>query len=190
MLIMSEMENSNLSKIRSQFPRTLSFMNSRRAYLYARILLTAVFLYAGASKLPAPKDFATVIGGYGLLPEPLLFPVAVVLPVLEILAAMALLLDVRGSLAIITGFTLMFIGVLAHGIRLGLDIDCGCYGPGDPEGEAYHNLWEALYRDLLLLVVCGYCYWWRFVHKPGLRGLFRFWSRSDAKNESTEVIDA
>ena len=39
---------------------------------------------------------------------------------------------------------ILFIAVLGYGIWLGLDIDCGCFGPGDPEHDAFSGLRTAL----------------------------------------------
>ena len=52
--------------------------------------LGLIFIYAGGSKLLAPKDFARVISGYDLVPEPLLPVVAIGLPIIEILGAVGL----------------------------------------------------------------------------------------------------
>lgn len=131
------------------------------AYIAARLLLAGVFIYAGATKIASPEAFAKIISGYGLAPDWALMPLAVTLPLLEILAGLGLILDIRGSLAIITGLTLLFMAVLWHGLSMGLDIDCGCYAPGDPEAEAYHGLRQALVRDAVLLALCLWCYWHR-----------------------------
>ncbi len=134
---------------------------SKHVYLAARILLAAVFIYAGVGKLADPRGFAVVIAGYGLTPSWTDLPLAVLLPTLEIVAGVGLVFDIRGSLRLIVAQLLVFVGVLAYGIHLGLDVDCGCYGPGDPEGKAFHGLRQAMYRDLLLLGVCGYMAWRR-----------------------------
>jgi hypothetical protein len=55
---------------------------------------------------------------------------------------------------------IFFIAVLGYGIVLGLDVDCGCFGPDDPE-QAYHGLWSALIRDLGLLVPVLYLFWFQ-----------------------------
>jgi hypothetical protein len=44
---------------------------------------------------------------------------------------------------------------------MGLDVDCGCFGPEDPEAEAFHGLRTALYRDLFMLAAVGFLYAWR-----------------------------
>lgn len=116
-----------------------------------RLGIGSVFLYAGSIKLLNPHDFAVVISGYGLLPEQLILPVAFVLPVAEVLAAIGLVLGIRGSLPALTVMLLGFIAVLGYGILLGLDVDCGCFSSTDPEA-AYKGLESALYRDILLLI--------------------------------------
>lgn len=166
--------------------RNIALLDSRWCYRIARFILAAVFLYAGGIKLFDPSAFAQVISGYGLVPVWSLYPLAVALPLLEVLAAIALLFDTRGGLAVLTGLTVVFMLVLWHGMRLGLDIDCGCYGPEDPEAEAYHGLGQALLRDAGLLVLCIYCYWWRWRHKPKLATLmpFGFFPRGKKRSQA------
>lgn len=136
---------------------------SKQVYFLIRCVLAAVFLYAGAGKLLDVQGFATVISGYGLLPGQLNYVAALVLPLAEILIAVGLLWDVKGFLSSYAVLLIVFMAVLAHGINMGLDVDCGCFAPGDPEGEAYHSLREALLRDAFLLAACGYLYFLRRV---------------------------
>jgi len=135
-------------------------------YFCGRCLLAGVFLWSGGSKMYQPTAFAEVIGAYGLLPELLNFPAAIFLIVAEILLGIGLLIDLRGSLSATTLLLLLFIAVLGYGIYLGLDVDCGCFGPDDSETAAFHDLRGALYRDLLLLLVISYLYLWRFANWP------------------------
>lgn len=125
-----------------------------------RWVLAGIFVYSGTVKLVDPSRFAEIISGFGLLPDPLVFPVAVVLPALELLAGIGLILAVPGSLAAITAMLVLFIAVLIYGIRLGLDIDCGCFGPEDPE-QAYKGLKAALARDALMMAAVLFVYWSR-----------------------------
>ena len=61
---------------------------------------------------------------------------------------------------------LTFIGVLTYGIGLGLDIDCGCLGPG------YHvSLRTQLLIDAGLVLCCGLVYWTRRERGPQPDGL-------------------
>lgn len=130
-------------------------------YRLTRWSLGGLFIYAGAMKLLAPKSFAVLMDAFGLLPDFLLLPAAVTLPLLEIAAGAGLVFDIRGGLGAVAGLLLLFVAVLGYGVWLGLDIDCGCFGPGDPEGEAFHGLKPALFRDLAMLAPVASLYWWR-----------------------------
>jgi hypothetical protein len=110
-----------------------------------------------------PASFAIIIEAYGIVPDGLTLLVAVMLAGLEVLGAMGLLLDIRGSLGIVAGLLALFIIILSYGIWMGLDVDCGCFGPEDPEAKAFHGLRSALYRDLLMVTGIIYLYWWRYI---------------------------
>ncbi|KMY68705.1 hypothetical protein AAU61_03555 [Desulfocarbo indianensis] len=131
------------------------------SYRLVRVTLGALFIWAAVVKLMDPEVFAVTIDGFGLLPKPLVGLAALGLPILELAAAVGLILDTRGCLAVITGLLVMFSFILAYGLWLGLDIDCGCYGPGDPEAEAFSSLKSSLNRDLIMLAGVVYMYWWR-----------------------------
>ncbi|SMF36727.1 MauE/DoxX family redox-associated membrane protein [Desulfovibrio gilichinskyi] len=152
----------------------LEKLMSEQVYFIIRCLLAAVFFYAGVTKLLDTHGFASVISGYGLLPDSLVYLTAVFLPVAEFLIAIGLVWDLKGSLSLYLIFLLIFMGVLAHGISMGLDVDCGCFAPGDAEGSAYHSLWQAFFRDLFLLFGCVYLYWLRVVKEYRPRSVFAF----------------
>lgn len=130
-------------------------------YRLLRGCLGIIFIYAGGLKLADPQTFAVLIEAYGIAPEPLLLPIAVALPALEVAAGVGLLFDVQGSLEVIAGLLVLFIAILAYGIWMGLDVDCGCFGPNDPEAKAFHGLRTSLYRDLAMLGAILIMYVWR-----------------------------
>jgi uncharacterized membrane protein YphA (DoxX/SURF4 family) len=134
-------------------------------YRLCRWIIAAIFLYAGSAKLMEPAIFATLIEAFGLLSDHLVMPLAIGLPVLEIVAGLGLFFDIRGFLSVVTVLLVLFIAVLAYGLRMGLDVDCGCFGPKDPEAEAFHGLGVSFYRDLLMLAGVGYMYGWRSYRK-------------------------
>ncbi|SHJ52597.1 Methylamine utilisation protein MauE [Malonomonas rubra DSM 5091] len=143
------------------------FLQNRFAevfYLLGRCLLAGVFLWSGLSKAYRPTAFAETVGAYGLLPDPLVFPAAILLIVAEVIVGIGLLIDQKGALSATTLLMLLFMAVLGYGIYLGLDIDCGCFGPDDPEATAFHDLRGAFFRDLLLLLLIAYLYLWRFAN--------------------------
>jgi uncharacterized membrane protein YphA (DoxX/SURF4 family) len=130
-------------------------------YILTRWILGSVFIYAGSTKLLEPKTFSVLIEAYGIVPEILLIPVGIALPALEVVAGIGLLFDIKGSLSVIAGLLGLFIAILGYGIWIGLDVDCGCFSPEDPEAEAFHSLKISLYRDLLMLSGVAFLYWWR-----------------------------
>ena len=124
-------------------------------------MLGVIFIYAGSIKLLKPEIFAVLIDAYGIVPEGLLIPVAISLPLLEVIAGIGLLFDVRGSLALITGLLVLFMVVLGLGIWMGLDADCGCFSPEDPEAEAFRGLRLSLFRDLVMMAGVIFLYGYR-----------------------------
>ncbi len=130
-------------------------------YKLCRWGLGGIFIYAGSAKLLEPQTFAVLIEAYGLIPESLLMPVSIGLPALEVAAGIGLLFDIEGSLAAVTGLLGLFIAILSYGIWMGLDVDCGCFGPEDPEAAAFHGLRSSLYRDLVMLAGTFFMYGWR-----------------------------
>lgn len=133
-------------------------------YRLLRTGLAVIFIWSGLSKLENPLVFNVLIDSYGLVPDTWTPFISYALPVLEVVAGCGLLFDLKGNLAAIVVMLIGFMSILGYGIHMGLDVDCGCFGPDDPEAEAYHGLRSAFYRDILLLVVIAYLYAWRYRH--------------------------
>ena len=130
-------------------------------YNILRLSLGGIFIYAGSIKLMEPKTFAILIEAYGIVPESLLMPMAITLPVLEVADGIGLLFDIEGSLSMVAVLLGLFITILSYGIWMGIDVDCGCFVPEGPESEAFHGLKASLYRDLIMLSGIGFMYIWR-----------------------------
>ncbi len=145
-------------------------------YAFSRWGLGALFIYAGIRKLWEPEVFAVLIDAFGIVPSNFIEAVALVLPALEVAAGLALLVDIQGSLAVVAGLLVLFSGILVYALQMGLNVDCGCFGPQDIEARAFHGLGAALYRDLAMLtVVAGLYGWrrWRGIRPVGLMSLWR-----------------
>jgi uncharacterized membrane protein YphA (DoxX/SURF4 family) len=136
----------------------LSWVSWENAARVIRWGLAGIFIYSGLVKLFDPLRFAEIISGFGLLPVQWIQPVAIGLPLAELIAGFGLLFTVRGSLTTIALMLMLFMVVLAYGIHLGLDIDCGCFGPEDPE-QAYKGLKVALMRDAVMLAAVFFLFW-------------------------------
>jgi len=156
-------------------------------YRGIRFCLAAVFLWSGITKFLDPVSFGVLIDAYGLIPKTWVMPAAILLSSLEIIAGAGLIMDIYGSLAAITGMVILFIAILTYGIHMGLDIDCGCFGPHDPEAKAFHGLRTALTRDFVLMAGVLYLYGWRYyrsVRPDRLKDLFtRFTIQKEMKFE-------
>jgi uncharacterized membrane protein YphA (DoxX/SURF4 family) len=97
-----------------------------------RLVLAGVFVWAAAGKITDPQGFARAIWNYRILPEAVVPVLAVGLPVLEIVAAAALLIPPlqKGGALILLGMLAVFIVALGSAMARGLDVDCGCFGEG------------------------------------------------------------
>lgn len=120
--------------------------------------ISAFFLAAAVPKLFDVAGFAAVIDAYSILPEPFLVPMAVILPIVEIGLAVGLLWNRFPAKIGIALLLLLFITVLSYAIWLGLDIDCGCFGPEAPESRAFHGLKTSLTRDIAMLLPLAFSF--------------------------------
>lgn len=139
--------------------RLRAIFHSRWPDLVIRGILAFLFIYGGGLKLMDPKAFAATLSLYDLIPEMLLPVVAVGLPALEVAAGTALLFNVRGGLTVITGLLVLFVAVLGYGILTDLNVDCGCFGPEEIEGQ--QSLRQAFIRDLFLIGAASFLYYTR-----------------------------
>ncbi len=137
--------------------------------IVCRWLIIVVFLAAAIPKIISPIAFSEIIGAYGLLPEFLLFPMAIFMPWAELLTAIGMMFKKQWAIISALLLMLVFIAVLSCGVYLGLDIDCGCFGPDDPEHKAFSGLRTALIRDIVLLVPLLFSVGYHFYtkHLPG-----------------------
>ncbi len=128
--------------------------------LAAALLLAAIFGSAGPAKLMARDAFAGVVANYRLLPDPLVTPVALVLPCLEIVVALGLLLPATRPLAALMAAFLLLLFAAAMAVNLlrgHSDIDCGC-----AIGRLRERIgWPLVARNLLLAVVALLLAWGR-----------------------------
>lgn len=121
--------------------------------LIARWLLGAVFVYASIHKIVDPKNFAKIIYGYYLFPNFSINLIAIILPLTELFAGLALILGIypRSAALAINGMLLAFIFALSVNIARGHQFDCGCFSFGD-RGYTYSAM-QLLVRDIILFVL-------------------------------------
>ncbi|OEU75506.1 MAG: hypothetical protein BA874_03100 [Desulfuromonadales bacterium C00003068] len=130
-------------------------MTTTRVAIVLRLILAAVFLYAGITKALDVNAFSQAIGRYDLMPAMVNFIVAAVLPYLEIYTALLLLsgLWLRAAtwLSILMCSTFC-LALLSAAVR-GLSIDCGCFGSS---AGAWSSVGVALMRAIALLAFSLY----------------------------------
>lgn len=141
-----------------------------------RIGLAAVWLVAGVLKLLDPGGAATTVRAYDVLPEPVVDPVALGLPLLEVLIGLLLLAGfaVRPAAVASAALLVVFIAGLAQAWARGLAIDCGCFGGGGAvaPGETTYPL--DLARDALFLAAAVF-----LIVRPGGRWSVDTWIRQE-----------
>jgi len=124
-----------------------------------RVLLAAVFLYAGTLKALNPQEFLLDVRSFQLLGDPWAALLALGLPWLEIFCAIALLLGgwTRGACllaaAMLTAFAIAFVQAWLRDI----DVTCGCFG----KTENKTNFAQSLMIDAVLLAVTALAWWGR-----------------------------
>ncbi|MGI6678115.1 MAG: MauE/DoxX family redox-associated membrane protein [Dehalobacterium sp.] len=118
-----------------------------------RFFLAIIYLYAGGSKIFYPMFFQRTILAYYPIPEWVAFLIAIFLPWLEILAALALLLNFQTKYAagFLFGLSLLFFSQMVLNFNHLLPYGCGCFGFGDPERITLYHVG----RDLLITVLAA-----------------------------------
>ena len=124
--------------------------------LLARLILAAVFGVAGIAKLADPDGSQKSIKGFGL-PEPLVTPLAWLLPLAELVCAVALIPVASawwGAAGVLT-LLLCFIAGISVSLMQGRRPDCHCFGQlhSSPIG------WRTLVRNVVLCGIAAGIVW-------------------------------
>lgn len=121
--------------------------------LAVRVLLGALFVVAGASKVGHADLFAAEIAGFRLLPAAVIAPIAIALPFLEMLLGVYLILGLftRTAAWIAVALFAVFDLAIASAVVRGMTISCGCFGPSD----ATVTSWAEVARDAVLVVLAA-----------------------------------
>jgi putative oxidoreductase len=133
------------------------------------LLVAGLFMWAGVAKALDPVAAAQEVANYRLVGPGLATALAVYLPWLEIVVALALgVRRTQGGALLLSGILYgLFIAALASAWGRGLDIACGCFGAGGGTGN--YGLWIG--RNLLLLgVITVLARQWCADRLPGFGG--------------------
>lgn len=122
-----------------------------------RLGLAMVFAFAAVPKIVNPAAFAEAVYRYHLLPDWAINLVAIYLPWLELVCAVALILLPglrRGAFALIGGMLFVFTGAMAVNLYRGIDIACGCFSVTRGDSLTGWNIARNL--GLLLITAAGW----------------------------------
>lgn len=108
-------------------------MAKRIVFALIRILVSGMFGVAACFKLAEPNMTHLFVYQYQLVSWELSQQLAVVLPWVELLAALGLWISrVRlGASILCAGLTIVFLGALSAALVRHIDITCGCFGAAD-----------------------------------------------------------
>lgn len=122
-----------------------------------RLITAAVFLFAAFGKLQDPATFAEDIANYQAFPHWTWNLAATVVPVTEVIGALALITGYkrRAGAIVLGSLTVAFIGLIASVIFRGIDLSCGCFGETPADSSIG---WVDLLRDVGLLVAIAAAY--------------------------------
>ncbi len=123
-----------------------------------RLWVGVIFLAAAWHKILYPAKFALSIATYQILPLEYINLLAIVLPWLEIIAAITLIsgLWTRASALVMVGMNVMFIVALSLAIKSQTQMtSCGCFS-ADAEAAMKTIGWDYVYRDIQYLAAMVY----------------------------------
>lgn len=119
-----------------------------------RILIGAILVATAVGKLLDVAGFARVVGTYRVFSDSLLMPVAVLIPVAELVLGIWLLSGRRPfpaamtALAMHMGYAAWSASAVLRGLRLA---NCGCFGVFWPRPLG----WSTVVEDLVVAGLCG-----------------------------------
>lgn len=112
-----------------------------------------LLLLAAVHKLSSLRKFRSTLAAYELLPEMLISPVSILLPIIETLLGVAWLLAIQpvfvalASAVLLAGYTS---GIIINLLRGRIHIDCGC-GTVRNAGSDQQLSWGLVLRNSLLI---------------------------------------
>jgi uncharacterized membrane protein YphA (DoxX/SURF4 family) len=128
------------------------------ASFICRLILSVIFLLASAPKIIEPHEFAFAVFRYQLLPNAAINLMAIFLPWIELIAAIAILspLASNAAAAILFGLLALFTGAISIDLIRGINISCGCFTLDSDAGPI--GWWEVV-RDIGFMAMAGFVLW-------------------------------
>jgi uncharacterized membrane protein YphA (DoxX/SURF4 family) len=138
-------------------------LRNRHFLLLLRLIVGGLFIWAAVTKIAEPLSFAQDVKNYRLVGQTISFFTAIILPWIELIAALCLIIGVfpRSSALLISGLLVFFILLVAITIIRGIDVDCGCFGTFSRKADfkliLEDSLWLAMSLILLFSPANDFC---------------------------------
>jgi len=118
-----------------------------------QIVIGVIFAWAALAKIGDAQGFAAQVHNFRIMPVAFENIVAVTLPWIELVAAMALVLNIRARSGALLVFAMLAAFTVAIVVALlrGLDIECGCFGTADASRVGFVKVLE----NMAMLAVAG-----------------------------------
>ena len=142
-----------------------TFFGNHWIELAARWILGGTFVYASYNKIMAPAVFAKIIYGYDLFPALFINLIAIIVPLLELVAGLALIIGFypRSAALIVNAMLLVFITALSINLIRGHEFDCGCFSINSSGQGTFTG--PLIFRDFVLLALGFYIFFYRNARK-------------------------
>lgn len=132
--------------------KIVDFLSSLPVQVLCGFILGGLFIYASIDKIVHPHAFAKIIYNYQLMPDMVIYFMAITLPWVEIIAGLALVAGVyrRTSAIILSSLLVVFAVAISINLIRGLNFDCGCFSTVTTESGS--DPLGLLIRDILILI--------------------------------------
>jgi uncharacterized membrane protein YphA (DoxX/SURF4 family) len=129
------------------------FLTSPRTIRVCQIAIGILMAWAGLAKIGDLRGFAEQVHNFRMMPIPIENLIAMSLPWIELVAAMALVFGVRARAGAMLAALLLAAFTTAVFVAMvrGLDIECGCFGTHD----ATRVGWVKIGQNLLMLALAS-----------------------------------
>lgn len=138
----------------------MQLIHKKPVKVLCRIVLGAVFVYAGIGKIIKPSEFADAVAAFRILPICTVNVFAMILPWIELSAGLAVLSGIwqQSGGILMLGMNAVFLVAASSAMIRGLDIECGCFTLSHVHSKVG---WELLSRDIGLILLCIPLIWGR-----------------------------
>ncbi|WP_157729587.1 MauE/DoxX family redox-associated membrane protein [Tumebacillus algifaecis] len=133
------------SSSNSRFPAWLK--------LVLQLALAAIFLWSAVAKFIDIFTFGEILRSYKLVPDVLIKPLAILLPIAELLIAICLLIPVtvRAASWGVIVLSLVFAAGLLYNYGEVLPYGCGCFGPAEAKPVGFVDV----LKDILFIAAAA-----------------------------------